>query len=744
MSAKAVRSSLRMRKTRATVKSTPRARNKKTPAPKPTRQVASPRALAPLLVELLTEELPPKSLLRLAETFATELVKRLVETGFVEANARAQHFATPRRLAVLIHAVRAKQADRSVERRGPALKSALDANGQPTAALLGFAKSCGVDLDRLQRKNDAKGEYFIFVGNQKGEPLKNHLANLVEASLKQLPTPKLMRWGNRDTQFVRPVHSLIMLHGDSVIPGTVLGLVSGRVTRGHRFLSRGPLKIARADRYAQTLEKSGRVIASLEARMATIQTQLDRAAAKIKPNASWALGNNIALLQEVASIVEYPQVYTGAFDASFLEVPHECLIVSMQQHQKYFPVADSDTNGKLLPRFLFVSNIVTKTPRHIIHGNERVLKARLSDAKFFYQQDKKTPLAARAAKLQAVIYHNKLGTQLQRVERIQALATEIAHKLKLPNDSIAAVTRAAYLSKADLLTEMVGEFPELQGVMGKYYALHDGESTLVATAIEEHYFPKGGGGGLPHNYVSQCVALADKLDTLVGIYGSGLIPSGDKDPFGLRRQALGVVRILAQQHLALDLLELLQAARAQFGAIPLAATIVADMHTFMLERLKSYLRDTQGFKPDEIEAVLSLNPSRIDQILPRLQALQAFRLLPEAAALAGANKRIHNILRQAGGDIAAGIDGDKLREDAEKVLVVKLLNVGQRVAPLIASANYTEALKQLAGLREAVDGFFAQVMVMVEDAQLKRSRLGLLAAVRALFLQVADISKLQL
>jgi glycyl-tRNA synthetase beta chain len=471
-----------------------------------------------------------------------------------------------------------------------------------------------------------------------------------------------------------------------------------------------------------------------------IARQLDEAAKKIAPATHWALGNHAGLLGEVASIVEYPQVYAGEFSQDFLDVPRECLIISMQQHQKYFPLANKQ--GKLLAQFLFVSNITTTKPKNIIHGNERVLRARLADARFFYEQDKKTKLSDRVPRLANVVYHNKLGSQLERVERIQRLAGEIARRLKA--DTVVA-ERAAYLAKADLLTDMVGEFPELQGVMGKYYAGHDKEPILVTAAIEEHYFPRTSGGELPESDEAVSVALADKLDTLVGIYGIGLVPTGDKDPFGLRRAALGMVRILVEKSLNLDVQELLTLARGHFPSGVVSDSVVQDLYGFILGRLRPYLVTEQGFEQDEIDAVLALDTTRLDQVKPRLDALQEFRRMPAAAALAAANKRIHNILKQAGGDGANAqtLESGLLIEDAEKALAERLALVATQVAPLFAAGQYTDGLKALAQLRDPVDVFFDKVMVMADDEKLRRSRLALLHQIRQLFLQAADISRLQ-
>ena len=690
-----------------------------------------------LLIEILTEELPPKALKRLSEALRDNLYDHLSDPDrLIEGAPHIEVFATPRRLAVRISNVLLKQKDWVSSRRGPAKSKAYDDNGKPTQELLGFARGVGVSVDKLEEKDG----YMIRSVQVKGKPASQLIPKIVSEALKRLPVHKLMRWGDNDNdvQFVRPVHGLIMLHGKKVIPGIVLGLKSGRTTLGHRFLSRGKISIADADQYEKTLEKAGKVIPRFDKRKTLIKTDLE---AKAKAAKSRVMADD-ALLDEVTALVEFPKVYEGKFSEEFLSMPVECLIVSMKQHQRYFPLYDS--KGKLLPRFLFVSNVETKTPKYIIQGNERVLRARLSDAKFFFEQDKKTKLADRVPKLSGVVYHNKLGSQLARVERIQKLAGEIAH---LVHADVAAAERAAYLCKADLVTDMVGEFPELQGIMGGYYATHDGEDPHVADAIRQHYRPRYAGDDLPLSATDISVALADKLDTLVGIYGIGLVPTGDKDPFGLRRQALGVIRILierAKMLPSLDILDLLQQARGLFPNGVVAESIAQDLHAFMLERLKPYLRDN-GYQPDEIDAVLSFNLPYFDQVVPRLQALQAFRVLPEARTLAAANKRIINILRQAGGNPA---DYEKykielFKEPAEKELGKIVLRLGNEVRPVLTSGNYTEGLKRLAGLGPYVDMFFDQVMVMVDDIPLRNNRLALLNELRDLFLWVADISKLQ-
>ena len=691
-----------------------------------------------LLIELRTEELPPKSLNTLGQAFASGIFEELKKRGFV-ADGGFTAYATPRRLAVSVTNVQGRQPDQNLTRKGPAVAAGFDAEGKPTPALAGFAKSCGTDVAALEKHSDTrqpdglgtsgKAEFFVFRSTRAGEQLEQHLAGIVEGVLKKLPIPKMMRWGDSDVQFVRPVHSLIMLHGDRVVPGVVLGLSSGNKTLGHRFLSKGEIIVSRADQYEQVLQEQGTVIASFDRRMHAIKAGLEQAAGEA------VLAEHQALLPEVAALVEYPAVYAGTFNPEFLKVPQECLILSMQQHQKYFPLLDKV--GKLLPRFLVVSNLQTVDPSHIIHGNERVLRARLSDAKFFFEQDQKTRLDARVEKLGNMVYHNRLGTQLERVNRIRKLAGEIARQLSA---SAELAERAGYLCKADLLTDMVGEFPELQGIMGQYYALHDGERDEVAHAIEAHYHPRFAGDALPQDNIGAAVALADKLDTLVGIYGIGLVPTGDKDPFGLRRHALGVLRILAESSLPLDLVQLLQQAKSLFPAEMLADSVAVDVHGFMLERLKNYLRD-KDFAPDEIEAVVGQAPTRIDLVVPRLEAVRAFRKMPEAAALAAANKRIQNILKKTAAPVGQ-VDIALLQEDAEKALFAAVNELAPGVVSWVGNGGYTEALTALAGVRAEVDTFFDKVMVMAEEPLLRNNRLALLKSLGELMNQVADISKL--
>jgi glycyl-tRNA synthetase beta chain len=532
-------------------------------------------------------------------------------------------------------------------------------------------------------------------------------------------------------KFVRPAHGLVALHGGDVVGVSVLGLKAGRVTHGHRFMGKRDITLKHADEYAQTLENKGKVIADFAARRNAIEQHLEEKAAQL----SCTFEHDDALLDEVTALVEWPVVYACDFDREFLSVPQECLILTMRTNQRYFPLFDAD--GKLTERFLLVSNMALDDPGNIVDGNRRVVRPRLADARFFFDTDRKAKLETRVAQLGNIVYHNRLGTQLERVQRIQKLAGSIAEKLAA---DAAAAERAAWLCKADLVSGMVGEFPELQGVMGRYYALHDGEATAVADAIEQHYRPRFANDTLPEDNIAASVALADKIDTLVGIFGIGLIPTGEKDPFALRRQALGVLRILIEEQLPLDLMQLLDIARAQFPREMLADSVAADLHGFMLERLRGYLRELK-FSPDEIDSVLSQSPTRIDLVLPRLEAVRAFRQLPEAASLAAANKRIRNILRKT-----EGVDGAPeltlLQEPAEKHLFAAVNKIQPQLSSLVEAEDYTGALKLLAGVRSEVDTFFDEVMVMTDEPLTRQNRLALLAQLEGLMNRVADISRL--
>ena len=692
-------------------------------------------ATATLLVELLTEELPPKALPRLGETFATRIAEGLKARGLAPLDAAFRSYASPRRLAVTVAHVAAEGAAREVTEKLMPVSVALDAEGKPTPALLKKMEAKGISVDAVasfERRVDGKAEALFHTATVAGARLADVLAAVVQDAVKALPIPKVMRWGDGDATFVRPVHKLTMLHGAEVVPGRVLDLEAGRSTRGHRFMSRGDIDIATADAYEPTLLAEGKLIPNFAERRADIERQLLAEAAK----QGALLGVYADLLDEVAALVEHPTVYVGEFEAEFLAVPQECLILTMRANQKYFPLFDGA--GKLLNRFLIVSNMRLADPSNIIPGNARVVRPRLSDARFFFEQDKKQTLEARLGRLAAVVYHNKLGSQLERVERLEVLAGVIAAQLQ---GDVAAAKRAARLAKVDLVTDMVGEFPELQGIMGRYYALADGEGEVVANAIQAHYQPRFAGDALPAGNVAAALALADKLEALVGFFGIGQLPTGDKDPFALRRAALGVLRILMETPLPLELPKLIEAASAGFKPGVLTAEgFAAQLQDFMYERLKNMLRET-GRDGAVVDAVLALKPARIDQVPARLVAVEAFRALPEAEALAAANKRIVNILRKAESSPGEP-DFALLQEEAEKVLFRAVVEVTPRVRSHVANEDYTAALLALAGLRAAVDQFFEDVMVMVDDTLTRHNRLALLAQLSGLMNQVADISRL--
>ena len=661
-----------------------------------------------LLVELLTEELPPKSLRALSEAFGAGLVSGLRKSGLTE-QADAKVFATPRRLAVMVSGVAASGEDKTSEIAGPSVSA-------PAQAVAGFAKKHGMGVESLERRAGAKSEVYVARVKIAGQQLDAVLAPLVEDALKSLPIPKLMRWGSADTQFVRPVHGLVMLHGERVVPGTVLGLPASNRTRGHRFMSDGEIALEQAERYEETLERA-MVLASFAKRREAIARQLESEARRRQAT----LGDHQDLLDEVTALVEYPQVYAGAFDPAFLQVPAECLILTLRKNQKYFPLFDA--RGKLLPAFLIVSNMKVADPRNIVGGNERVVRPRLEDARFFYDQDRKRRLEERVPELGNVVYHGKLGTQLERVERIQLLAGRIARAL---GADAALAERAAWLSKADLLTGMVGEFPELQGTMGRTYALHDGEPPEVADAIEAHYRPRFAGDALPEGKVACAVALADKLDALAGLFGIGQAPTGERDPFGLRRAALGVVRILVERGLPLDLKDFVPSED--------------PVQHFLMERARGYFEE-KGYSASEVEAVLCLKPARLDLVPKQLAAVRVFSGLAEAESLAAANKRIGNILKQADA-VPDGYSVELMTQPEEKSLVAAYSLMKPSVEGAFSSGDYTGALKALASLKAPVDAFFDKVMVMDKDARVRANRIGFLGTLHATMNRVADISKL--
>ena len=692
-----------------------------------------------LLVELLTEELPPKALAKLGAAFAAGLFNGLKNRAFLDDGATHIAYATPRRLAVTITGVRAGSPDKSIREKVLPVSVALDAEGNPSAPLgkklAALAASAGVaqiGLEQLERAADGRADSFFFTYIAPGSPLATGLQASLEEAVAKLPIPKVMSYQRPDgatVQFVRPVHKLIALHGDQVVPVSLLGLNASNVTLGHRFLAPGEIVIDHADSYAAALETEGRVIPGIEARRERIRASLLAAAGEdsiLMPE---------SLLDEVNALVEWPVVYACHFESEFLAVPQECLILTMQTNQKYFALTDA--GGRLRSRFLIVSNIETADPGHIITGNERVVRPRLSDAKFFFEQDKKKKLAERVPGLANVVYHNKLGTQGERTGRVGALAVEIAGMLGADTDLAA---RAAMLAKTDLLTDMVGEFPELQGIMGTYYARHDGEPEEVALSISEHYQPRFAGDALPASITGTVVALADKLETLVGIWGIGLAPTGDKDPFALRRHALGILRMLVEKRLPLVLSPLLQAAAALFAGNANFKDPVADVTAFLYDRLRGLLRE-RGFTQNEVEAVVAQQPQMLDNIVERLQAVQAFAALPEAEALAAANKRITNILKKA--DIAgAAVQAGLLRESAEQSLHAAMASLKPSVDAAYADGDFAATLKGLARLRGDVDAFFTDVMVMAEDAGLRNNRIALLSELHGMMNRVADISKL--
>jgi glycyl-tRNA synthetase beta chain len=708
-----------------------------------------------LLVELFVEELPPKALKKLGEAFATVLAESLKSQGLAAADAAVTHFASPRRLAVHVAEVAAQAADKSVSAKLMPVTVGLNAEGQATPALLKKLAALGADapvVPSLKRAMDGKAEALFFESMVTGVTLKDGLQKALEESLNKLPIPKVMSYqlgaesgcelpGWTSVSFVRPAHSLLALHGAEVVPVSVLGLKSGNTTQGHRFEAVvSPVVLADADSYADTLRTDGAVIASFAERRAEIVRQLAAAATKVGQGAH-AIEDD-ALLDEVTGLVERPNVLVCNFEAQFLDVPQECLILTMKANQKYFPLLDAA--GKLSNQFLVVSNISPDDASAVIGGNERVVRPRLADAKFFFDQDRKKTLDSRVAGLSKVVYHNKLGTQGDRLERVRDIAKVIVDLLALSGEQntetlSAQADAAARLAKTDLVTDMVGEFPELQGIMGGYYARHDGLGDAVAFAIEDHYKPRFAGDDLPRNSPGVVVALADKLETLVGMFGIGNLPTGDKDPFALRRHALGVIRMLVEKDLPLDLNLLLPASVPAFGALITDATpALAD---FVYDRLAGSLRE-QGYSAQEVEAVLALRPKRLGDVPKRLLAVRAFAALPESAALAAANKRISNILKKADADVDPHVSPVLLVEAAEKNLHAAMQTVLPAAQAQWETGDYTASLQSLAELRTPVDAFFEDVMVNAEELDLRLNRLGLLKSLHIAMNRVADLSKL--
>jgi glycyl-tRNA synthetase beta chain len=684
-----------------------------------------------LLVEIGTEELPPKALRRLSNAFA-EGMRNSLDAAALQPS-RVYSYATPRRLALLIKDLPVSQQDRETVRRGPALAAAFNDDGCPTQAATGFARSCGVEVEQLDQLETKKGSWLSFRCVEKGKPVVELIADMVRKSLAGLPIPKRMRWGDGEHEFVRPVHWIVLLFGDVVIEADIFGITAGRHTQGHRFHHPQPIYIGEPEAYLPLLETEGRVLADFATRREAIRAQVLEQATRLYGRAVI----DDELLDEVTALVEWPVALSGRFDRKFLEVPSEALISSMQDHQKYFPVMDED--GKLLPFFIAIANLDSKDPTQILAGNERVIRPRLADAAFFWEQDCKQPLETHSDGLRSMVYQKKLGTLFDKQERVAKLAAEIATQI---GSNSAYAERSARLCKCDLLTSMVYEFPDLQGIMGRYYASHDGEPEAVAVAIEEHYRPRYAGDDLPDSATGQALALADRLDSLVGIFSIGQQPSGDKDPFALRRAALGVVRICIEKELDIDLEIMLASAAKTFDRSVNAASVIVNVFDYVMDRLRAYYQEA-GVEVDLIDAVLATRPTRLLDFDRRIQACRVFRRLPEAESLAAANKRIANILKKTDEDIPGSINFAGLVDDAEKQLAEQLKHMNAAVIPLMDAGDYTAALRQLAALRENVDAFFDRVMVMVDDDALRANRLSLLQNLSNLFLRVADLSRLQ-
>ncbi len=682
-----------------------------------------------LLFELGSEELPPKSLLKLSQALHDHLVQGLRDAQLTFTGSKA--YATPRRLAVLIENLESRQPDSVVEKRGPAIQAAFTPDGKPSKAAEGFAASCGATFEQLERLKTDKGEWLIYKQAVTGQPVENLLPDIVRKSIAGLPIAKRMRWGNRADEFVRPVHWAVLMYGKSPIACQILGLTTGTETRGHRFHAPSAIVIEQPENYGDILFRHGKVIAGVEQRKLLIREKAESAAQTVGGFAHI----EDDLLEEVAALNEWPVPITGSFDQRFLALPAEVLITTMQTNQKYFPVKNKE--GALLPYFITFSNIESTRPDSIKQGNERVITPRLTDAEFFWKQDRKVPLAERVDTLKNIVFQIKLGTLAEKNQRVVELAETIAVRL---GANVEWTKRAALLAKADLLTNMVNEFDNLQGIMGRYYALADGEAGEVALAIEEHYYPKHSGGPTPSTLIGQAVALADKVDTLCGIFSAGLIPTGDKDPYALRRAAIGVLRILIENGLELDIVSLVEQALNRFNHSFDKADTQRQVVEFIFDRLKGYSLD-KGFGPDEFESVLAVNPTKPLDFYKRLQAIKSFRQLPEAESLAAANKRIRNILKKSETEPSDAINALALPE--EQRLLESAQDAATTIAPFLAVKDYQGALSRLAQTETAVNAFFETVMVMTDDLNLRAQRLGLLNRLSEQFLQIADISKLQ-
>ncbi|ETT09287.1 glycine--tRNA ligase subunit beta [Providencia alcalifaciens] len=683
------------------------------------------------LVEIGTEELPPKALRSLAESFAANFTAELDSADIT--HGAVNWFAAPRRLALKVESLAAAQPDREVEKRGPAISQAFDAEGKPTKAAEGWARGCGITVDQAERLTTDKGEWLLYRAQMKGQPVSELLIDMVSRSLSKLPIPKLMRWADKDTQFVRPVHTVTLLLGSDIVNGEILGIKSDRIIRGHRFMGEAEFTIDNAEQYPEILRTRGKVIADYAERKAIIIANAEKAAKALGGKADLT----DSLVEEVTSLVEWPVVLTAKFEDKFLEVPAEALVYTMKGDQKYFPVYDDA--GKLMPNFIFVANIESSDPQQIISGNEKVVRPRLADAEFFFKTDRKQRLEDNLPRLETVLFQQQLGTLRDKTDRLEALAGWIASKI---GADVNHATRAGLLAKCDLMTNMVFEFTDTQGVMGMHYARHDGESEDVALALKEQYQPRFAGDELPSTDVSAALALAEKMDTLAGIFGIGQHPKGDKDPFALRRAALGVLRIIVEKGYQLDLVEMTQEAVRLYGDKLTNKNVVEDVVEFMLGRFRSWYQEL-GYSIDTIQAVLARRPTQPADFDARVKAVTHFRSLEEAQTLAAANKRVSNILSKSEEKLADSVLASVLKTPEEVKLATHVVVLQDKLAPMFAERNYQEALVELASLREVVDEFFANVMVMDEDPAVRINRLTLLSQLRELFLKVADISLLQ-
>ncbi|MFW2405872.1 MAG: glycine--tRNA ligase subunit beta [Gammaproteobacteria bacterium] len=687
------------------------------------------------LVEIGTEELPPKALRSLMDAFGANLEASIDDARL--SHGDVQSYASPRRLTVKVEKLAQTQDDRRVEQKGPPVRIAFDADGNPTPAASAFAAKCGTTIEALDRVETKKGEWLVFHAVEKGKTAAELLPEIVERSLGSLPIPRRMRWGAGDAEFVRPVHWIVLLHGEDVIDASVMNIAAGRESRGHRFHSSGPISIAAPDDYLDTLEKEGYVIADFARRRQMVSDGVNSAAEQV----GGRIVNGEELYDEVAALVEWPVPIVGAFDELFLELPREVVVSTLTGHQRYFPVADDDDN--LLPHFVTVANLESKDPEQVIEGNERVIRPRLADAAFFWDNDRKKSLDDRQETLRDVVYQQGLGSVFDKSQRIGRLAAWLAKDL---DADVSLVERAAALAKCDLVTGMVGEFPDLQGTMGRYYALSDNEPEAVADAIAEHYQPRFAGDELPASQAGQILAIADKVDTLAGVFSIGKKPTGNRDPFGLRRAALGIVRILVERGIDVDLTAMLEKAVAEqpAGKLP-ADELLAELYAFITDRMRRYFLDRDsGLGVETFEAVMVRQPASLVDFDRRLAAVQTFARLDQAESLAAANKRIANILRKAGDPEGLAVSTKLFEHDAEQSLHSALENSREKVAPMLEQRRYAEILNELADLRDPVDRFFDDVMVMAEDDAVRNNRLALLGELRALFLDVADISRLSI